>query len=151
MSSDVDTFYGDKLGPALDKLRQLRTSRWRILALLVFICLAVAVAAAGFFGFTVVGGADAWPGFAVGLGLSAGPAILLSVLAYLMVVRDPLHAQFERQILLPILHEFSPDKAQDIFEAQTAPTPTKNPFRPVVDDAALRDFIDTVARQSGGE
>lgn len=101
--------------------RQLQRARRRRLWLLggvTLLCAIGAGAAAAYFGFVIVGGGDAEMAFGVGLAFTAGPAVLLTVLAYLRLVQSPLREQFAAHFVVPLwrcrLDGFNYDSAQGL-------------------------------------
>jgi hypothetical protein len=102
-SDAMSTFNQQDLAVALRELEAIRRSRLRLLiGVALFALLATAVPAA-YFGFVLIGGADRWTAFATGLAFTAGPGVLLVILAYLMLFRSKLKEQFALKVIVPIL------------------------------------------------
>ncbi len=118
---ELQDFVDTELRARLQELEGTRIARLFMLFGIIVLTAAVMVAGAGFFGFSIIGGPDAFTAFAIGLGASSGLGILVVVLAYLMVVRTHLHQQLQARLLVPLFRqlfsEFTYDANDSVPEA----------------------------------
>ncbi len=97
------TFNEEELANALDELEAIRRSRLKLLIGVAVLALLATAVPAAYFGFVLIGGDDRWTAFATGLAFTAGPGVLLVILAYLMLFRSKLKEQLALKVIVPIL------------------------------------------------
>ena len=84
------------------ELTDFRRNRWRALAATALVAASAALAAGAWFA-SALGGDEPTGAFIVAVGLLAGPAVLVVVLAYFAVIKTPLDRQFAAAVLPPML------------------------------------------------